>query len=105
MLQTREQTFEGKTCLVSGSGNVAQFTAEKLIELGARVVTLSDSSGYILDEEGITAEKLQFVKTLKNVRRGRIREYAEEYKSAVYTPVDPSLNHNPLWNHKAECVV
>ncbi len=105
MLQTREQTFEGKTCLVSGSGNVAQFTAEKLIELGARVVTLSDSSGYILDEEGITAEKLQFVKTLKNVRRGRIREYAEEYKSAVYTPVDPSLNHNPLWNHKAECVL
>lgn len=105
MLKTREQTFEGKTCLVSGSGNVAQYTTEKLIELGGRVVTLSDSAGYIFDEEGVTAEKLQFVKNLKNVRRGRIREYAEEYKGAVYTPVDSSLDYNPLWNHKADCAL
>lgn len=105
MLQTKDETFEGKTCLVSGSGNVAQFTTEKILELGGKVVTLSDSSGYIYDEEGVTTEKLQFVKTLKNVRRGRIREYVEEYKNAVYTPVDPSLDHNPLWDHKADCAL
>ena len=88
MLATRSQTLEGKTCLVSGSGNVAQFTMEKLIELGARVVTLSDSSGYIFDDEGMTLEKLDFLKRLKNIRRGRMKEYAEKYPAAVYTPVD-----------------
>ncbi|RMF58758.1 MAG: NADP-specific glutamate dehydrogenase [Calditrichaeota bacterium] len=103
MLATRGETLEGKVCLVSGSGNVAQYTVEKLIELGAKVVTLSDSSGYIYDEEGIDREKLDFVMELKNVRRGRIREYAEKYKSAVYTEHDPSLDYNPLWNHKADC--
>src|SRR5437868_11843751 len=80
MLATRNQTLQGKVCLVSGSGNVAQYTIEKLLQLGARPVTLSDSSGYIYDEAGITAEKLQFVMELKNIRRGRIREYAERYK-------------------------
>jgi len=74
MLATRNQTLEGKTCLVSGSGNVAQFTAEKLIDLGARLVTLSDSSGYVYDESGLDRDKLQYVKVLKNVRRGRIKE-------------------------------
>ncbi len=103
MLATRGETFEGKVCLVSGSGNVAQYTVEKLIELGAKVVTLSDSSGYIYDEEGITREKLDFVMELKNLRRGRIKEYAEEFKSAVYTPRDPNLDYNPLWDHKADC--
>ena len=103
MLATRNETLEGKTCLVSGSGNVAQFTAEKLIELGAKVVTLSDSSGYIYDESGIDAEKLEYVKVLKNVRRGRISEYVEKFSSAVHTDVDPALDYNPLWNHKAEC--
>ena len=103
MLTTRDQTLEGKTCLVSGSGNVAQFTAEKLIELGAKVVTLSDSSGCIYDESGIDREKLAYVKTLKNVRRGRISEYADKYPSAVYTEVDPALDYNPLWSHKADC--
>ncbi len=102
MLATRGETFEGKTCLVSGSGNVAQYTVEKLLQLGAKPVTLSDSSGYIYDEEGITSEKLEFVMELKNIRRGRIKEYAEEFKSAVYTPVDPKLDYNPLWNHKAD---
>jgi glutamate dehydrogenase (NADP+) len=103
MLATRRQTIEGKTCLVSGSGNVAQYTVEKIIELGGKVVTLSDSNGYIYDEEGITREKLAFVMDLKNVRRGRIKEYAEKYKSAVYTELDPKAEFNPLWNHKADC--
>ncbi len=103
MLATRNATLEGKTCLVSGSGNVAQFTTEKLIELGAKVVTLSDSSGYIHDESGIDSKKLEYIKVLKNVRRGRISEYAEKFSSAVYTDVDPAIDHNPLWNHKAEC--
>jgi len=103
MMATRNDTLENKTCLVSGSGNVAQFTAEKLIELGARVVTLSDSSGYIYDEKGIDKKKLEFVKVLKNVRRGRIKEYADKYSEAVYKAVDPALDYNPLWNHKAAC--
>ena len=103
MLATRNETLEGKICLVSGSGNVAQFTAEKLIDLGAKVVTFSDSSGCVFDEEGIDAEKLKYVMTLKNIRRGRIKEYADKYKSAVYTPVDPAADHNPLWDHKADC--
>ena len=103
MIATRNETLKGKTCLVSGSGNVAQFTAEKLIELGASVVTLSDSSGYIYDEQGIDKKKLQFVKVLKNVRRGRIKEYADKYSEAVYTAVDPALDYNPLWDHKADC--
>jgi len=103
MLSTKKETLKGKVCLVSGSGNVAQFTVEKLIQLGAKVVTLSDSDGYIYDEEGINKEKLEFVMELKNVRRGRIKEYAEKYKNAVYTPVNPNLDYNPLWNHKANC--
>ena len=103
MIATRNETLEGKTCLVSGSGNVAQFTTEKLIELGAKVVTLSDSSGCIYDEKGIDAKKLEFVKVLKNVRRGRIKEYADKYSEAVYTEVDPAMDHNPLWNFKADC--
>ncbi len=102
MLQTRGETLEGKVALVSGSGSVAQYTVEKLLEFGAKVVTLSDSNGYIYDEEGITREKLDWVTELKNVRRGRIREYADKFKSAVYTPRDASLDHNPLWNHKAQ---
>ena len=105
MLQTRGETFEGKTCLVSGSGNVAQFTTEKIIELGGKVVTMSDSSGYIYDEQGIDSERLAYVMNLKNIRRGRISEYAETYSNAVYTPVDPNLGHNPLWNHQAECAM
>jgi glutamate dehydrogenase (NADP+) len=103
MIATRNETLQGKTCLVSGSGNVAQFTTEKLIELGAKVITLSDSSGYIYDEKGIDSKKLEFIKVLKNVRRGRIKEYADKYSEAVHTAVDPALDHNPLWNHKADC--
>ena len=103
MLATWDMNLEDQICLVSGSGNVAQHTTEKLIELGARVVTLSDSTGYIYDAEGIDSEKLVFVKQLKNIKRGRISEYAEKYPSAVYTETDYSLDHNPLWAHRANC--
>lgn len=103
MLATKNETLEGKTCLVSGSGNVAQFTVQKINSLGGKVVTLSDSNGYIYDEEGINEEKLEFVMQLKNVKRGRIKEYADKYKNSVYTELDPKMEYNPLWNHKAEC--
>lgn len=79
MLKTKGESFNGKTVLVSGSGNVAQYTVEKVLELGGKVVTLSDSSGYIHDPEGIDAEKLKYVMYLKNTKRGRIKEYAEKY--------------------------
>jgi glutamate dehydrogenase (NADP+) len=103
MLATRNITLEGRTCLVSGSGNVAQHTTEKLINLGANVVTLSDSSGYVYDPQGIDQDKLEFVKQLKNIRRGRIREYTENYSAAFYSDADYSLDYNPLWSHRAEC--
>ncbi len=103
MLGVGGDSLEGKTCLVSGAGNVAQYAIEKIIELGGKVVTVSDSSGYILEEKGIDGEKLAHIMRLKNVKRGRIREYAEKYPKAVYTEVDLSLDHNPLWDHKADC--
>ncbi len=103
MLATRGQTLEGKTCLVSGSGNVAQYTVEKITQLGGKAVTLSDSAGYIYDPAGITPDKLAFVMDLKNNRRGRISEYAAKFSGATYTPVDGKLDYNPLWNHKADC--
>jgi glutamate dehydrogenase (NADP+) len=103
MLNTRAKSIEGRTCLVSGSGNVAQYTVEKLIHLGAKAVTLSDSDGYIYDPEGINADKLAFVMQLKNIRRGRIKEYAEKYRTASYFELDPKQDHNPLWEHKADC--
>jgi len=103
MLSTRGETLKGKTCLVSGSGNVAQYTVQKINQLGGKAVTLSDSSGYVFDEAGIDEEKLAFVMDLKNNRRGRISEYSDKYKSAVYTPVDPKADFNPLWDHKAHC--
>ena len=103
MLKTRGDSLKGKTCLVSGSGNVAQYTTEKINELGGKVVTLSDSGGYIYDPEGVDSEKLAWVMDLKNVRRGRMSEYASKFKSATYTEADRSLDHNPLWAHKADC--
>ncbi len=102
MLATRKDTLKGKTCLVSGSGNVAQYTVEKLNQLGARAVTLSDSAGYIHDPGGITPEKLAFVMELKNVKRGRIKEVAEKYKGVTYKAADPKADHNPLWDIKAD---
>ena len=103
MLATRNDTLKGKTCLVSGSGNVSQYTTEKISELGGKVVTMSDSSGYIYDPDGIDESKLAWVMDLKNVRRGRIKEYAEKFSGVTYTPVDPNLDYNPLWDHKADC--
>lgn len=79
MLKTRGETLEGKVCLVSGSGNAAQYTVEKLIQVGAKPVTMSDSNGFIYDKNGIDLPKLSWIKELKNQRRGRIKEYAEEY--------------------------
>src|SRR3954469_872175 len=90
MLKTRKEDLKGKVALVSGSGNVVQYTVEKLISLGGKAVTLSDSSGYIYDEEGISREKLAFIMELKNVRRGRISEYADKFKGAVFTKLDTS---------------
>ncbi len=103
MLATRGQRLENMTCLVSGAGNVAQHTLEKLIELGAKPVTFSDSSGYIYDGAGIDRDKLAFIKELKNLRRGRAKEYTEKYPQAVYTELDPLAEANPLWEHKAHC--
>ena len=103
MLATKNESLENKVCLVSGSGNVAQYTTEKLTQLGAKVVTLSDSSGYIYDEQGIDEDKLQYVMYLKNVKRGRIKEYVEKYSDAVYTEIDAGADHNPLWDHKVDC--
>ena len=97
MLAVKGDDFKGKVCAVSGSGNVAQFCAEKLIQLGAKPVTLSDSAGFIYDPDGIDTEKLAFVKELKNVKRGRIKEYAEKYPSATYTE-----GQRP-WSVKCDC--
>ena len=103
MLATRGLSLEGRTCLISGSGNVAQYTIEKLLELGALPVTASDSDGYIYDPVGFDRDKLAFLMDLKNVRRGRIAEYSQRYRDAVYTPVDPALDFNPVWMHRADC--
>jgi len=89
MLKTRGDSFKGKTCVVSGSGNVAQYTVEKLLDLGAKPVTLSDSSGYIYDPDGIDREKLAYVMELKNVKRGRIKEYAEKYNVDYFESKKP----------------
>jgi glutamate dehydrogenase (NADP+) len=103
MLGTRDDALEGKVCLVSGSGNVAQYTAEKILDLGGKPVTLSDSGGFVHDPAGIDREKLSWVMDQKNVRRGRIREYAEAFPGATFTPADPRADHNPLWDVKADC--
>jgi glutamate dehydrogenase (NADP+) len=82
---------------------VAQYTVEKLLDLGAKPITLSDSNGYIYDSAGIDREKLTLVMDLKNVRRGRMKEYADKFKTAKYTPTDANQDHNPLWDNKAQC--
>lgn len=116
MLATRGETFERKTVLVSGSGNVAQYAAQKAMRLGAKVVTLSDSDGFIYDAEGLTEDKMQYVFELKNVRRGRIREYAEKYPEAVYYPGErpwkiacdialPCATQNEIGEDDAEALV
>ncbi|MEM7037924.1 MAG: NADP-specific glutamate dehydrogenase, partial [Bacteroidota bacterium] len=103
MLKTRGDSFDGKTCLVSGSGNVAQYTVEKLLDLGAKPVAMSDSSGYIHDPEGIDREKLAFVMELKNVKRGRIKEYVEKYPNATYHSSEREKDFDPFWQIPCEC--
>ncbi len=102
MLKTSGQSLKGKTCVVSGSGNVAQFATQKAIQLGGKVLTFSDSAGFIVDEEGIDEKKLAFVMDLKNVRRGRIKEYKDKYPKAHYQVVDPNASCNPLWQVKCD---
>ena len=97
MLAVKGDNFKGKVCVVSGSGNVAVYAAEKLLQLGAKVVTLSDSNGYIYDADGITQEKLDWVKDLKFVRRGRIKEYADKFSSAKY------FEGKKPWEVKCDC--
>ncbi len=106
MMATRGLTLEGRRCLISGSGNVALHTAAKLIDVGGIPVSLSDSDGFVVDDEGIDAEKLAWARELKEVRRGRIREYAERFPGARYTPVGPpkTSGGNPLWSVPAACV-
>jgi glutamate dehydrogenase (NADP+) len=102
MLSAESKSIEGKVALVSGSGNVAQYTCEKLIQLGATPVTLSDSGGWIHDPDGISRDKLEFVKVLKNDRRGRIHEYVDQFPSAIYHETDRDATANPLWAAKAD---
>jgi len=116
MLNTKGKSFDGLRVAVSGSGNVAQYATEKVTEFGGKVVTLSDSSGYIVDDEGISKEKLDFVFALKNERRGRIKEYVDEYPSATYheggdvwnVPVDvalPCATQNELHGNHADTLL
>jgi len=102
MLKAHGKTLDGLTCIVSGSGNVAQYCTEKVLDLGGKVISFSDSSGFVYDPAGVDREKLAFVMDLKNVRRGRINEYADKFPGVEYSPVDPNVDHNPLWNIKAE---
>src|SRR6516162_6854287 len=103
MLKTQKDSFAGKLCLVSGSGNVSQYTIEKLLDLGAKVIACSDSNGVIHDPEGVNREKLAYLLELKNARRGRIQEYADKFKTAKYIPIDPKQDYNPIWTIKADC--
>jgi glutamate dehydrogenase (NADP+) len=103
MLLSRKDDMAGKTCLVSGSGNVSQYTVEKLLDLGAKPITMSDSNGMIHDPDGLTREKLAWVMELKNARRGRIEEYAAHVPGARYTATSPMQDFNPLWDIPADC--
>ena len=116
MLESKGQSFQGKTVVVSGSGNVAQFAVKKATEFGGKVVTMSDSGGFIYDEEGINEEKLAFIMELKNVKRGRIKEYVEKYPAASYSEGErpwgvqcdvalPCATQNELNKEEAETLV
>jgi glutamate dehydrogenase (NADP+) len=97
MLKTRNETIEGKVCTVSGAGNAAQFTVEKLLQCGAKPITMSDSGGFIYDKNGITEEKLVFIQSIKNVRRGRISEYAKKFRGSKY------VSGQRPWGIKCDC--
>ena len=102
MLKANGQSLKGKTCVVSGSGNVAQYATEKVLDLGGKPITFSDSSGFIIDEQGIDRDKLAFVMQLKNVKRGRIKEYCDKYPKATYQATEAGADHNPLWSIKCD---
>lgn len=103
MLAAHGLGIDGMTCLVSGSGNVAQYTVEKLLDAGAKPVTLSDSDGFVHDPHGIDRDKLAWVMELKNVRRGRIAEYANEFTGSAFFPVESGEDPNPIWAIPADC--
>ena len=102
MLKTRGESIKGKRCVVSGSGNVAQYATQKALDLGGLPLTFSDSSGFIIDEGGIDRDKLAFVMELKNVKRGRIKEYIDKYPKATYQATEPGAKYNPLWEVKCD---
>ncbi|KEO72979.1 NADP-specific glutamate dehydrogenase [Anditalea andensis] len=104
MLQANEDTMENKKCIISGAGNVSQYAMEKIIELGGIPITVSDSSGFIVDKEGIDEQKLEFIKDLKNNKRGRIKEYADKYPDSEYVETEQDADFNPLWKVEADCV-
>ena len=97
MLATKGKSFEGASVSISGSGNVAQFACEKVLDLGGKPVTMSDSSVFIHDADGIDREKLAWIMDLKNNRRGRISEYAKQFPSATFTESGPEPSLNGLW--------
>ena len=101
MLQQSNDSLKGKTCIISGSGNVAQYSIEKILHLGGKAISASDSNGFIHDKSGITLEKLEFLKNLKNEKRGRIKEYADRFSSATYYEI--GNGNNPLWAIPADC--
>jgi len=103
MAEANGSSLDGKTCLVSGSGNVAQYTVEKITHLRGKAVSMSDSGGFIHDPEGISMEKLAWIMDLKNGQRGRISEYVEQFPGSTYQEVDRTLDHNPLWSIPADC--
>ncbi len=103
MLNAKSQNISGKRCLVSGSGNVSQYTCEKLMQLGAAPISVSDSSGWVHIKDGMTADILEELKQLKNVRRGRIHELAEKFKGVDYHDTVRDADHNPLWAQTADC--
>ncbi|MCH7813508.1 MAG: NADP-specific glutamate dehydrogenase [Planctomycetes bacterium] len=102
MLKTRGESLKGKKCVVSGSGNVAQYATEKVLNLGGIPLTFSDSNGFVIDPEGIDAKKLAFVMDLKNNRRGRIKEYTDKYSGATYQATESGAACNPLWQVKCD---
>ena len=103
MAKAAGRSLSGATCLVSGSGNVAQFTLEKLLQLGAKPVTASDSNGYVYAADGFTTEMVEFLKNLKNVKRGRIKEMADAFKNVQYTAFSADAPSGIQWQHKADC--
>ena len=98
MLKTKKRRSKARFVLSASAGNVSQYAVEKLLDFGAKPVTVSDSNSIIYDPDGIDREKSAWVMELKNVKRGRIRDYADKFKKAILTPTDIKLEHNPLWN-------